>query len=63
MLHSPIHVGGGAEQIPSCSRLRIRHWHPVSSGSTPGAEPDQPAPADVPLGIGNSVTVFAAIHR
>lgn len=62
MLHSPIHVGGGAEP----SYLAAGRGSAIGTRSVrvvpQRAEPDQPAPADVPLGIGISVTVFAAIH-
>lgn len=54
---------GGAGPFLSCSRLRIRHWHPVSSVVPRRAEPNQPAPADVPLGIGISVCSRSSILK
>lgn len=61
MLHSPIHVGVGAEPLLSCSRLRFRHWHPISSGSTPAGRAKSAGPCRRPA-RDRYFRVFAVIH-
>lgn len=66
MLHSPIHVGVAQSHsylAAGGSVLRIRHWHPVNSGSTPAGRAKSAAPADVPLGIGISVCSRSSILK